>query len=104
MKTIAQQINWDFEANGVLEIKNKNGNRIYFEFSDGYWTKREYDSEGCIIYYENSDAHWAKTEYDSKGNVIFFENSDGQIVDNRPKPSEDSVVESDDVKHKLTKL
>ena len=98
MKTIAQQINWDFGANGSLEIKNKNGKRIYFEFSDGYWTKRGYDSEGCLIYYENSDGHWAKSEYDSKGNVIYYENSDGQIVDNRQNPCENKVVEIDGVK------
>ena len=54
MKTIAQQIKWDFEANGDLEIKDKNGRRIYFEVSDGYWSKREYDSEGNEIYFENS--------------------------------------------------
>ena len=35
---------------------------------------------------------------------MYYEDSDGLIVDNRPKPSEDSVVEIDDVKHKLTKL
>jgi len=125
MKTIAQQINWDFEANGGLEIKDKNGKRIYLENSDGFWVKREYDfegkeiyyensdghwakqghdSEGNLIYFENSDGHWAKSEYDSKGNEIYFENSDGEIIDNRPKPSEDKVVEIDGVKYKLTKL
>ena len=67
MKTIAQQINWDFEANGNLEIKDKNGKRIYFEDSDGYWVKREYDSKGNEIYWEESDGVWVKKEYDSKG-------------------------------------
>jgi hypothetical protein len=104
MKTIAQQINWDFGANGSLEIKNKNGKRIYFENSSRYWSKREYDSEGNEIYVEKSDGTWLKREYNSRGNMIYFENSDGQIVDNRPKPSEDRVVEIDGVKYKLTKL
>ena len=124
MKTIAQQINWDFKTNGKLDIKDKKGNRIYFERADGFWAKYEYDSEGKQIYFENSTVfwtkweydsqgnqnyfensigYWAKWEYDSQGNVIYFENSDGQIVDNQSKPSEDSVVEIDDVKHKLTK-
>ena len=35
MKTIAQQIKWDFEANGRLEILDKNGDKIYFEGSTG---------------------------------------------------------------------
>ena len=35
MKTIAEQIKWDFETNGELEIRNKNGNRIYWENSNG---------------------------------------------------------------------
>jgi hypothetical protein len=76
MKTIAQQINWDFGANGSLEIKNKNGKRIYFENSDGFW---------------------AKWEHDSQGNVMYYEDSDGDIVDKRPKPS---IVEIDGVKYK----
>ena len=63
-QTIGQQIKWDFETNGSLEIRNKRGNQIYFEDSTGYWIK------------------W---EYDSKGNKIYFENSDGIIKDNRPK-------------------
>ena len=105
MKTIAQQINWDFGANGsFLEIKDKNGKRIYFENSSGFWSKREYDSEGNEIYVEKSDGTWLKREYNSRGNMIYFENSDGQIVDNRPKPSEDRVVEINGVKYKLTKL
>jgi hypothetical protein len=103
MKTIAQQINWDFKTNGKLVIKDKKGNRIYFELADGFWARYEYDSKGKQIYFENSSGVWAKWEFDFQGNVIYFENSDFKIVDNRPRPSEDSVVEIDDVKHKLTK-
>ena len=83
MKTIGQQIKWDFKTNGILEIKDKNGNRIYAEFSNGFWTKREYDSERNKIYYEDSE---------------------GKIIDNRSKPSEDRVVEIDGVKYKLVKV
>ncbi len=78
MKTIAQQINWDFEANGTLLIEDKNGKR-YFELADGFWARFEYDSKGKQIYWENSIGYWAMYEYDSQGNVIFFENSNGQI-------------------------
>ena len=81
--TIAQQINWDFKTDDELVIKDKNGNGIYYELSDGFWVKREYDSEGDMIYYEASD---------------------GTIIDNRPKPCENKVVEIDGVKYKLTKL
>jgi hypothetical protein len=88
-------------------IKDKNGNRIYrevsngswfkreyddqgkeirYESSNGYWRKREYDDGGNQIYGENSDGYWLKREYDDKGNVIYSEDSDGFIIDKRPKP------------------
>lgn len=83
MKTIAQQIKWVIENNGNLVIRNKNGKRIYIVDSTGFW---------------------AKWEYDSEGNEIYYKNSNGTIIDNRPKSSEDSVIEIDGVKYKLTKL
>jgi len=125
MKTIGQQINWDFKTNGDLVIKDKNGSYIYFEDSDGYWVKREYDSKGNKIYYEDSDGYWEKKEldskgkeiysedsdggwykyeYDSQGNQIYYEDSSGHVIYNRPKPCEDKVVEIDGVKYKLVKL
>lgn len=52
MKTITQQL-------GVKDfpfiIHDSKGNRIYYEESGGFWSKREYDSEGNQVYYENSD-------------------------------------------------
>ena len=124
MKTIAQQINWDFKTNGNLEVENKNGKRIYWENSDGYWEKWEYDwqgneiyfessdgvwikkewnSQGKRIYYESSSGFWVKREYDSRGNEIYFEDSKGIIRDNRPKSCEDKVVEIEGEKYKLVK-
>ena len=119
MKTIAQQLNVkDFP----FEIRDKkgrliywedsdgywrkyeydsNGNKIYYEYTDEYWSKWEYDSNGNPIYYENSDGYWRKSEYDSNGNVIYYENSDGEIKDNRPKGCEGKVVEIDGKKYKL---
>ena len=102
-QTIAQQIKWDFEANGRLVIDDKNGNRIYFELADGFWVKRKYDSNGKEIYFEISTGYWSKYEYDSQSNQIYFENSEGKIINNRSKPSENKVIEIDDVKYKLTK-
>ena len=123
-QTFGQQINWDFKTNGDLEIRDKNGNQIYIEDSNGYWTKSEYDSKGKPIYWEDSNGRWAKweyisqgkeiywensnrfwvkAEYDSQGNEIYYEDSDGKIIDNRPKPCEDKIVEIDGVKYKLVK-
>jgi len=53
-QTFGQWLKWDFEANGSLEIKDKNGDNIYYEVSDGRWRKREYDSYGNVIYDEHS--------------------------------------------------
>ena len=90
MKTIAQQIKWDF-TNGDLQIRDKNNNSIYFENSLGFWAKCEYDSKG-IIYHEDSNKYWAKWERDSQGHQIYHERSDGYIEDNRPKPLEIEVT------------
>ena len=87
-QTIAQQIKWDFKTNGDLEIKDKNGKRIYYEDSDGNWSKFEWDSKGKVIYYEESNGYWSKREWDSQGNEIYYENSNGKIIDRRPKPCE----------------
>ena len=80
--TIAQQLKIkDFH----FEIKYKNGSQIYYENSDGYWQKCEYDTNRKVIYYENSDGYWTKRECDTNGNQIYWENSNGEIKDNRPK-------------------
>ncbi len=54
-QTFGQWLNWDFEANGSLEIKDKNGNYVYQEFLSAYWIKREFDSQGELIYSESSN-------------------------------------------------
>ena len=90
MKTIAEQLNIkDFP----FKIKDKLGNEIYHEDSDGYWSKVEYDSNGNIIYFEDSDGYWYKREYDSKGNQIYFEDSDGVIINNRPQSIPEYTME-----------
>ena len=82
-QTIAQQIKWDFKTNGLLVIKDNSGNLIYWENSNGYWVKYEYDSQGDQIYCEDSD---------------------GLIKDSRPKSCENKVVEIDGEKFKLVKV
>ena len=103
-KTIAQQIKWDFKANGDLKIKDKNGKEIYYENLYNHWAKYEWDSQGNQIYCENSNGFWEKREWDSQGNQIYFEDSYGTIIDNRPKTCENKVVEIDGVKFKLVKV
>ena len=112
MKTICQQLNI---REFPFTIKDSRGNRIYYESSTGYWSKREYDSSGNTtyledsegywsrweydfssegsIYHEDSDGGWSKWEYDSKGNEIYYEDSDGEIIDNRPKPVVELTME-----------
>ena len=105
MKTIAQQIKWDFKTNGDLRIEDKNGKLIYSEDSRGYWTKREYDSQENVIYYEDSNGIWSKQEFDSNNTRIYWENSShGVIKDDRPKSCENKEIEIDGVKYKLTKV
>jgi len=104
MKTIANQINWDFKTNGDLEIRDKNGKIIYSEDSDGVWVKRGYDSKGNIIYFENSNGYWVKKEYNSQGFEIYCETSNGTIKDRRPKPCENKIVEIEGVKYKLVRV
>ena len=101
MKTIAQQLN---VKEFPFIIKDKNGNKIYFEDSHRYWWKREYDSNGNVTYSEDSYEFWYKKEYDSNGKVIYYEDSDGEIVDNRPKGCKGKVVEIDGKKHKLIEV
>ena len=55
MKTIAQKIEWDFEANGNFEIRNEDDKLIYFEDSTGYWWSLEVASQGNEIYASSDD-------------------------------------------------
>jgi hypothetical protein len=90
MKTIAQQLKvTDFP----FVITDKNNNEIYWEDSNGFWWKREYDPNNNLIYFEDSDGDWVKREYDSNNNQIYFENSEGGIEDNRPKSTPEFTME-----------
>ena len=82
-QTIAQQINWDFKTNDELRIKDNNVKLIYWE--DSNWV-------------------WEKSEYDSQGRLIYRENSFGRIIDKRPKPCENKIVEFEGEKYKLVKV
>ena len=79
---------------------------IYYEDSDGYYVKRQYDKNGNEIYYESLSG-WAKREYNSLGNQIYFENSAGRIIDNRLKPVEltlEQIADKFDINVKQLKI
>ena len=70
MNTIAQKIEWDFEADGDFEIRNEDGKLIDYEDSTGYWWSLEVDSQGNEIY----------------------DSSDENITDNRPINTTDTNI------------
>ncbi len=88
--TIAQQLK---VTEFPFVINDKDGNKIYYENSDGFWGKSEYDAKGNEIRYENSDGYWVKREWDAQGKKIYYETSDGIIKDKRPKTVEVTLEE-----------
>ena len=68
-----------------VEIKNADGNKTYFESSDGFWRKREYDANGKETYIEDSDGYKRGTPRSAK-------------------TCEGKVVEVDGIKYKLKAL
>lgn len=101
MKTIAEQLN---VTEFPFRIWDSKGRIIYFEESDKRWGKYKHDSQGNVIYFESSRGYWSKCEFDASNKEIYYENSEGLIVDDRPKPCEDEVVEIDGAKYLLTKI
>ena len=89
-----------------IKIKDANGKVTYFENSNGYRYKCEYDARGYETYYENSNGYWSKWERDANGNQTYFENSKGfkRGTPKSAKTCEGKVVEVDGVKYKLTAL
>jgi len=65
----------DKTSNNYVFGYNKKGEEVYFENSDGYWSKREY-KYGEEISYEDSDGYWHKREY-KNGKEVYYENSNG---------------------------
>ena len=69
---------------GVLRLYDDKGNRIYFENSNDYWSKREFDVNGNEIYYETSE--------------------EGVVLDNRPCADKVFIDEQTGKKFKLTEV
>ena len=72
-----------------MEIEDTNGNKTYYEDSNGYWTKWEYDNKGNETYSEDSCGYWRKYEYDSNGNKTYYEDSTG-FKKGTPRSAKDS--------------
>ena len=110
-----------------IEIKDANGNETYYEESNGFWRKYEYNADGNETYYENSagywhkyeynadgnetccensTGYWHKSEYDADGNETYYETSTGykRGTPKSSKTCEGKVVEVDGIKYKLTAL
>jgi len=67
----------------TIEIRDSNGKATYFEDSDGYWERFEYNAEGRPTYSENIDEFWQKWGRSTNGRLTSFKNSDGvQRVEN----------------------
>ena len=88
---------WEYDAKGNL---------TYFERSIGYWAKYQYDVKGNDTYSETSNGYWDKSEYDAKGNRTYCEDSHGNKsgTPRSAKTCEGKVVEVDGIKYKLKAL
>jgi hypothetical protein len=60
-----------------IVIKDKNGNEIYYQNSDGYYYERTYSNTHCPLTYKNSNGDWTETTYDEDDNVLTYKKSDG---------------------------
>ena len=83
---------------------DEKGNPTYYEDSDGYWERREYDKEGNSTYFESSNGFWIRREYDENGKVTYFENSNGYKEGTKRGSCSGKVIEIDGKKYKLTEL
>ena len=76
-------INLNSTHRGKKFIHDEYGNEIYYEDSDGFWVKKEFNENGDMTYFEDIRGNWYKYEYDEYNNEIYMENSYGHIRDNR---------------------
>ena len=87
-----------------IEITNEKGNLTYYEDSDGYWNRYEYNENGQVTYYERSNGFWLRCEYDEKDNETYSENSNGYKRGTKRGSCSGKVIEVDGKKYKLTEL
>ncbi len=59
---------------------DKDGRLIAKHYYDNTWQRWEY-TNGLLTYYERSDDYWSKHEYDESGNKTRMKDSDGFKVE-----------------------
>jgi hypothetical protein len=62
------------------------------------------DENGNETYFENSDRYWVRCEYDETGNSTYYETSDGCRGGTKRGSCDGKVIEVDGKKYKLTEL
>ena len=60
-----------------IEIRGANGYVTYYEDSDDFWERCEWDANGNLTYCENSNGYWIRSERGANGEVTYYENSEG---------------------------
>lgn len=83
---------------------DENGHLTYYENRDGYWSRTEYDKGGKETYYEDSNGSWSRREYDKRGKETYWENSAGVKQGTKKGSCAGKIVEVDGKKYKLTEL
>ena len=81
---------------------DKDSNETYCEDSSGYWARHEYDKDSNETYCEDSDGSWERREYDEDGNQTYYEDSKGINRGTKRRSCDGKVVEIDGKKYKLT--
>ena len=87
-----------------IEIEDANGNVTYYEDSNGWRRKCEFDGNGRQTYYEDSNKFWSKREYDTNGNQTYFEDNSGYKKGTKRGSCSGKVIEVDGKKYKLMEL
>ena len=62
------------------------------------------DGEGNETYFEDSNGYWARYEYDEKGNRTYYETSTGYKIGTKRSSCSGKVIEVDGKKYKLMEL
>ena len=87
-----------------IEIKDGSGKKTYFEDSNGFWRRYEYDKDGNQAYVEDSSGYWQCYEYGKKGKETYYEDSCGYKGGTKRSSCDGKVIEVDGKKYKLTEL
>ena len=87
-----------------IDIEDEKGNSTYYETSDGFWLRCEYDENGNLTYFEDSNGDWYQREYDESCNETYYEDSYGLKKGTKRGSCSGKVIEIDGKKYKLIEL